>query len=349
MSSIISGLSHLSGWVAYAVIAALVFGETALFLGFVLPGETAVVIGGVLASRGHLSLATLAAVVVVTAVAGPIVGYEIGRRMGDRLFAEPGARAERAGPGGRARRAGRSGLAQARSVLRQRGGLAVFLGRFVAFARAMMPAAAGAARVPYRTFLLYNVVGGLVWGVGYCLLGYAAGSAYSAVERRVGTGLAIAVAAVVVVGLAVWAVRRHRGGLSRREDPGPEEPGRQRPGGEVPGVEVPGAEVPDRALPGAEVAGAEAAGDAANAVVPGVEGAEAATGAEVPGAEVPGVAVADAEVPGMEVPGVAAADAEVPGMEVPGVAAADNGRPGAEVRGGQGSSGEGTGGPAPAR
>ncbi|HTS96253.1 MAG TPA: DedA family protein [Streptosporangiaceae bacterium] len=344
MSSIISGLSHLSGWVAYAVIAALVFGETALFLGFVLPGETAVVIGGVLASRGHLSLATLAAVVVVTAVAGPIVGYEIGRRMGDRLFAEPGARAERAGPGGRARRAGRSGLAQARSVLRQRGGLAVFLGRFVAFARAMMPAAAGAARVPYRTFLLYNVVGGLVWGVGYCLLGYAAGSAYSAVERRVGTGLAIAVAAVVVVGLAVWAVRRHRGGLSRREDPGPEEPGRQQPGGEVPGGEVPGgevpggevpgAEVPDRALPGAEVAGAEAAGDAANAVVPGVEGAEAATGAEVPG---------------MEVPGVAAADAEVPGMEVPGVAVADNGRPGAEVRGGQGSSGEGTGGPAPAR
>ena len=100
MSSIVSGLSHLSGWVAYTVIAALVFGETALFLGFVLPGETAVVIGGVLASRGHLSLATLAAVVVVAAVAGPVVGYEIGRRMGDRLFAEHGARAEGARPEG---------------------------------------------------------------------------------------------------------------------------------------------------------------------------------------------------------------------------------------------------------
>jgi membrane-associated protein len=198
VSSIVSGLTHLSGWVAYAVIAALVFGETAVFLGFVLPGETAVVLGGVLASRGHLSLATLAAVVVVAAVTGPVVGYEIGRRMGDRLFA---ARAMRRLPGGPQR---------ARAVLRERGGLAVMLGRFIAFVRAVMPAAAGAVRVPYRTFLLYNIAGGVVWGVGYCLLGYLAGSAYAAVERRVGTGLAVAVAVVVVAAVAIWAVRRHR-------------------------------------------------------------------------------------------------------------------------------------------
>jgi membrane-associated protein len=198
VSSIVGGLTHLSGWVALIVIAALVFGETAVFLGFVLPGETAVVIGGVLASRGPLSLATLAAVVVLAAVAGPIVGYDIGRRMGDRLFA---VRPLRRMPGG---------LQRARSVLRDRGGLAVLLGRFVAFVRAVMPAAAGAARMPYRTFLFYNVAGGVVWGVGYCLLGYAAGSAYSAIESRVGAGLAIAVAALVLAGLVVWAVRRHR-------------------------------------------------------------------------------------------------------------------------------------------
>ncbi|HTW02766.1 MAG TPA: DedA family protein [Streptosporangiaceae bacterium] len=198
MSSIVDGLTHLSGWVALVVIAALVFGETAVFLGFVLPGETAVVIGGVLADRGRLSLVTLAAVVVVAAVAGPVVGYDIGRRMGDRLFA---ARVLRRMPGG---------VQQARSVLRERGGLAVLLGRFVAFVRAVMPAAAGAARMPYRTFLFYNVAGGVVWGVGYCLLGYAAGSAYQAIERRVGAGLAIAIAVIVLAGLVVWAVRRHR-------------------------------------------------------------------------------------------------------------------------------------------
>jgi membrane-associated protein len=64
VGSIVSGLIHLSSWAAYCVIAALVFGETAVFLGFVLPGEAAVVLGGALASRGHLSLAALTAIVV---------------------------------------------------------------------------------------------------------------------------------------------------------------------------------------------------------------------------------------------------------------------------------------------
>jgi membrane-associated protein len=199
LNSIVNGLTHLSGWVAYSVIAALVFGETAVFLGFVLPGEAAVVLGGVLASRGHLSLALLVAVVVVTALTGPMVGYEVGKRMGDRLFA---ARALRRVPGGPDR---------ARNALRDRGGLAVLLGRFLAIVRAVMPAAAGAVRVPYRTFVVYNVAGGIIWGVGYCLLGYLAGSAYSVIESRVGAGLAVAVAVAVVAAAAVWALRRHRG------------------------------------------------------------------------------------------------------------------------------------------
>jgi membrane-associated protein len=212
VSWITSGLSHLSGWVAYIVIAALVFGETAVFLGFVLPGETAAVLGGVLASRGHLSLSTLVIVVVAAAVTGPIVGYEIGWRMGDRLFA---ARAMRRVPGGPER---------AREALRRRGALAVLLGRFIAFVRAVMPAVAGAVRVPRRTFLLYEVVGGAAWGVGYSLLGYLAGSAYSAVETRVGTGLAVAVAVVLVAGIAVWSVRWRRTAVARIEaqrDAGP--------------------------------------------------------------------------------------------------------------------------------
>jgi membrane-associated protein len=198
LSSLVSGLTNLSGWVAYGLIAALVFGETAVFLGFVLPGEAAVVLGGVLASRGHVSLALLIAVVVVTAIAGPLVGYEIGRRMGDRLFA---SRVLRRIPGG---------VDRATSTLRDRGGAAVLAGRFVAVVRALMPAAAGAAKMRYRTFALYNVAGGIIWGVGYCLLGYLAGSAYAVVERRVGVGLAIALAAAAAAVAAIWAVRRHR-------------------------------------------------------------------------------------------------------------------------------------------
>ncbi|HSZ48946.1 MAG TPA: DedA family protein [Streptosporangiaceae bacterium] len=199
MTSLANSLTHLSGWVAYAVIAALVFGETAIFLGFVLPGEIAAVLGGVLASRGHLSLPLLILIVVVAAIAGPFVGYEIGKRAGDRLFDSKALRRVQ-GPADRAR-----------TFLQQRGGFAVLAGRFVAVVRALMPAAAGAAQVKLRTFAVYNVIGGVLWGTGYCLLGYLAGSAYAAVAGRVGTGLAIGVAAIVVVALAIWGIRRHRG------------------------------------------------------------------------------------------------------------------------------------------
>jgi membrane-associated protein len=204
VNSIASDLAHLSGPIAYLAIAALVFGETAVFLGFVVPGETAVVLGGVLASRGRVSLALLMLVVVIAAVAGPLVGYEIGRRLGGRLV---GARALRRVSGT---------MQRGQEMLRTRGGTAVLLGRFVAVLRALMPALAGTAQMSYRTFVIYNAVGGIIWGVGYCLLGYAAGSAYAAIEARVGTGVAIVLAVAVLAGLVVWGVRRHRQALSER-------------------------------------------------------------------------------------------------------------------------------------
>jgi membrane-associated protein len=197
VSFVTSELARVNGPVALLLIAALVFGETAVFLGFVIPGETAAVLGGVLASRGRVSLPLLVVVVVVAAVTGPLVGYEIGRHLGGRLIAA------------RRMRPVAAGMDRAQVVLRRRGGLAVLLGRFVAVLRALMPAVAGTTRMPYRTFLIYNVLGGIIWGVGYCLLGYAAGSAYAAIERTVGTGVAIVLAVVVLAAVAFWAIRRH--------------------------------------------------------------------------------------------------------------------------------------------
>jgi len=202
MASVVSGLTstlaHVSGGVAIVLIAVLVFGETAIFLGFVLPGEAAVVFGGVLASRGHLSLPVLVGVVVFTAVAGPLVGYEVGKRMGDRLFSSRWL----------SRVSG--ALDRARTTLREKGGMAVLGGRFVAIVRALMPAAAGAAQMPYRVFAMSNLISGVIWGVGYSLLGYLAGSAYVVVERTVGAGLAIALAVLVISVAGIWALRRHR-------------------------------------------------------------------------------------------------------------------------------------------
>ena len=198
MSAITTSLGHMSGLVAYAMVAALVFGETALFFGFVLPGEIAVVLGGVLASRGRVSLLLMMLVVVIAAIIGPLVGYEIGRRMGGRVVASRPLR----------RMSGT--VDKAGAALNARGAVAVLAGRFTAVLRALVPALAGTARMPYRTFVIYNAIGGLIWGVGYCLLGYLAGSAYTVIVHEVGTGLAIAITALVLAALVVWGVRRHR-------------------------------------------------------------------------------------------------------------------------------------------
>jgi membrane protein DedA with SNARE-associated domain len=73
-----------------------------------------------------------------------------------------------------------------------------------------MPALAGSARMPYRKFLLFNAAGGIVWGAVVVALGYAAGASYKSIEGYLGQGSAVLVAVVVVLGVSVWAIRRHR-------------------------------------------------------------------------------------------------------------------------------------------
>src|SRR5205823_4293227 len=107
-------------------------------------------------------------------------------------------------------RSRRSRLDDARAQLGRRGGMAVFLGRFVAFFRAVMPALAGSAPMPYRTFLAYNAAGGIVWGAGSVLLGYLAGNSYHALEHTLGRGTAVAAVAVVLALLLAWHLHRRR-------------------------------------------------------------------------------------------------------------------------------------------
>jgi membrane protein DedA with SNARE-associated domain len=197
---------HLLGFgptLAYVVIFALVFAEAALLVGFVLPGETAVIIGGALAATGRLSLAVLLVLVPVAAIIGDSVGYEVGKHAGPRLLAS------------RPLRRHASRLDGARDSLRRRGGSAVLLGRFTAFLRAVMPGLAGLSRMPYPRFLAWNAAGGIIWGIGMTLVGYFAGASYKKVEQLVGRGSAVLLVVVIAVGLVVW----HRRRRSRRSRP----------------------------------------------------------------------------------------------------------------------------------
>lgn len=198
MGSVMERLLDVAPLWVFVIVFALVFLEDAVFVGFVLPGETAAVIGGVAASQHHVSVVAMAAVVVGAAILGDTVGFEIGKRFGPRLLAM------------RMLDRRRAKLDRARDLLARRGGAAVFLGRFVAFFRAVMPALAGMSRMPYPKFLAFNAFGGIVWGLGFVALGYAAGNSYEAVARTVGRDAALIVATVAVVAIVVWRVRAHR-------------------------------------------------------------------------------------------------------------------------------------------
>ena len=196
-------LLSLHGWPAYALVGLLVFAEAAVLLGFVFPGETAAILGGVLASKGGVDLAGMVTVVVVCAIVGDSVGYAVGERWGRQLL--------QLGP----LRKRQKGLDAALNQLNRRGPVAVFVARFSAFLRAVVPGLAGMSSMHYRVFLAANALGGLCWGVLYVLLGYFVGQR---VEKATGIASDVVLGLIVVV-IVVLIVRRRRTAKEEIEGP----------------------------------------------------------------------------------------------------------------------------------
>jgi membrane protein DedA with SNARE-associated domain len=198
VSALVDRILGLPGWLVLLVAGSVVLAEDALFVGFVLPGETVALLAGAAAKIGHAPLAGVLAVVVVAAVVGDTIGYEVGRHLGTRVL------------GWRVFDRRRERIDAARGFLARRGGSAVFLGRWIAFFRAVMPFLAGAARMRYPRFLAWNALGGLAWGIAVVLIGYAAGASYRKVQQTLGPAAALVAVAVLAVAVIAWRVRRHR-------------------------------------------------------------------------------------------------------------------------------------------
>ncbi|MBA2273030.1 MAG: bifunctional DedA family/phosphatase PAP2 family protein [Actinobacteria bacterium] len=181
---------------AYVLIAIIAAAESAAFIGLLLPGEATMLLGGVLVYQGRASLSLMILVGCAGAIVGDSVGYAIGRSLGPSLMR-----------GRLGRRIGLERWKRAQAYLRARGARAVLIGRFVGVLRALMPAIAGSAGLPYRSFVVYSVTGAVVWVTAFILLGVAAGGSWHVVERYAGEA-SLLLAGLVVVGVGLTLVAR---------------------------------------------------------------------------------------------------------------------------------------------
>jgi undecaprenyl-diphosphatase len=196
MSHITDWLLGLHGWVVLAVVFALPALEASAFVGFLFPGEIAVLLGGVLAYEHRVPLLAVIVAAVAGAIVGDSIGYLVGRRWGRKILN---------GTVGRFFRD--EHLDRAERYVATRGGKAVFFGRFTAALRVLIPGLAGMSKMHYPTFAAFNVAGGTVWAAGFVLAGYAAGSGWREVERVAGRASLLLLLALAFTAAIVVAVR----------------------------------------------------------------------------------------------------------------------------------------------
>lgn len=171
----------------YLAIGLTIFAESGLLIGFFLPGDTLLFGAGILAAQGVFNLPALIAVIVAAAIIGDNVGYSIGRRFGPRLFQRKDGAIFR-----------QEYLQRAEAFYEKHGGKTIILARFVPIVRTFAPVVAGIGKMPRKTFMLYNIVGGLLWGVSLPLVGYYIGSKIPWIENYVEP----VILAVVVLSIA---------------------------------------------------------------------------------------------------------------------------------------------------
>lgn len=169
----------------YAGLIFIVFAETGLAMGFFLPGDSLLVVAGLFAASGKLNIFILLTTLFVAAVVGDAVGYYSGLKLGPRVFTRQKSLFFRP-----------SHLEKAHAFYEKYGGKTIIIARFVPIVRTFAPIVAGAAKMSYRQFVVYNVVGGFLWVFSMILAGYFLGSL---VERAFGIRLEDHIEKVVIV------------------------------------------------------------------------------------------------------------------------------------------------------
>jgi membrane protein DedA with SNARE-associated domain len=192
----LTDLSDSLGPWTYALVGALAFLETGAFVGLIAPGETAVVLGGVVAAEGGVDLVPMLLIVWLAAAAGDLASFLLGRRLGRRFLVARGPRIGVTAPR----------LERVDGFFARHGAKAILVGRFIGIVRAVAPFLAGASGMRLRAFLPWSLLGTAAWGTAFTLVGYVFHESFSSAAGLLTHGM---LAAAVAAGL-VLAWRAHR-------------------------------------------------------------------------------------------------------------------------------------------
>jgi len=153
-------------WGGVVAVALVIFAESGLLIGFFLPGDSLLFTAGFLTYTGFLpiNIHLLVLILFIAAVAGDSVGYTFGRRLGPTIFKKPDARLFK-----------QEYIRKAQEFYEKHGGKTIILARFVPIVRTFAPIVAGTAQMPYRRFLMFNIIGGFLWAAGITYTGYFLG------------------------------------------------------------------------------------------------------------------------------------------------------------------------------
>ncbi len=192
VEKLLEGVGRTLGPWTYLLVGSLAFLETGAFVGLVAPGESAILVGGVVAGQGEIDIVPLIALVWACAVAGDLTSFYLGRRLGRGFLEKHGSKVSLTS----------ERLVKVEGFFEKHGGKAILLGRFVGLVRAVAPFLAGSSGMPLRRFVPYDVIGAGLWGSGFCLLGYLFWQSLGTVLNYAKTGsLALAGTIVVVTGI----------------------------------------------------------------------------------------------------------------------------------------------------
>jgi membrane-associated protein len=195
-----AALYELVRWGGYVALAAIVFTETGLLIGFFLPGDSLLITAGLVAAAGGLDIWLLNGLLMAAAIVGDSVGYAIGYRAGPRIFTREDSRWF-----------SRRHQVRTHEFYKRHGGKTIVLARFIPIIRTFAPVVAGVGRMEYRRFLAYNVLGGIGWVASLTWAGFLLGRTIPDIGRYIHIVIAVVVIlSVIPIGVEWWRARARR-------------------------------------------------------------------------------------------------------------------------------------------